>query len=40
MFAIGIFFAVTANYFLMINLFNKKEKEMLNNLIKYIEKEK
>ncbi|KKN58808.1 hypothetical protein LCGC14_0548140 [marine sediment metagenome] len=39
LFAFGIFFIVASNYFLMLYLFNKKEKQMLNNLMKYLENE-
>ena len=40
LFAIGIVFLVVANFFLTLWIFDKKEKEMLDNLIKYLEKEK
>ena len=40
LFAIATFFIVVANFFLTLLIFDKKEKEMLDNLIKYLEKEK
>ena len=39
LFAIGFFFAVVANYFLSLWIFNRKEEEMTNNIIKYLERE-
>ena len=40
LFMLAIFLIVASNYFLMLYLFDKKEKQMLDNLIKYLEKEK
>jgi len=39
LFAIGIVFLVIANFFLTLWIFDKKEKQMLDNLIKYLENE-
>ncbi len=38
LFITGILFLVMANYFLTLWIFDRKEKEMLDNLIKYLEK--
>jgi len=35
----GIMFLVIANYFITLWIFDKKEKQMLDNLIKYLENE-